>query len=189
MILLARRMNERLSSEHHICREPIMIIFGTSLYGKCDEVPGLFHVATNFVHIYYIPLLPTGSHVVLGKEGDTWHGAPCGLSLKSLFIAWMRTAAIVTIIGGGVLFMAVMVDEDFTGMMMIGALCAVAIFFLIWSYRAQVIARASYRRAMQLADKIGLSDEGKLMIDLAYGKITEAEVEAIMAEAENARSD
>lgn len=167
----------------------MLLIYGTSLYGKCDEVPGLFHVATNFVHLYYIPLVPTGSHVVLAKRGSTWQGAPCGLSVKSLLMGWLRAVAIVAILicfGASLMLYS---ETDYHTMAMFAAVGVAAAFFLIWSYRAGVVCRASYRRAMILADKIGLSDEGKIMIDLAFGKVTQEEVNAMFAELESTETE
>jgi hypothetical protein len=39
----------------------MIIVWGSRLYGKVDAVPGLFHVATRFGHIWYLPLIPMGS--------------------------------------------------------------------------------------------------------------------------------
>jgi len=39
----------------------MVIVWGSRLYGKVDVVPGFFHVATRFGHVYYLPLIPTQS--------------------------------------------------------------------------------------------------------------------------------
>ena len=68
----------------------MIVIHGSRLYGKVDRVPGLFHVATRFFHIYYIPLIPLGSTVVVAETKEGWKGIKVGLSLKSILITWGR---------------------------------------------------------------------------------------------------
>src|ERR1700733_10548478 len=67
-----------------------MIVYGSRLMGKCDDVPGLFHVATKCFHIDYIPLAPLQSYIVLSKSGTKFNGVKIPLSLKSFGLAWMR---------------------------------------------------------------------------------------------------
>src|SRR5438874_13693924 len=71
------------------------IVWGSKLMGKVDVVPGLFHVATKFGHIYYIPLIPTASFVVLSQDGQGFRGVPIGLSIKSILLAWLRVALLI----------------------------------------------------------------------------------------------
>ena len=42
-----------------------MFIFGEKLYGKIYQVPGVCYVATVFFHLFFIPLGPSRSYVVL----------------------------------------------------------------------------------------------------------------------------
>jgi hypothetical protein len=53
-------------------------------------VPGRFHVATEFWHLFFFPLLPLGTHVVLSEEGDRFRGVPIAASAKSMLLAWGR---------------------------------------------------------------------------------------------------
>ncbi|HMC64744.1 MAG TPA: hypothetical protein VKI65_07380, partial [Gemmataceae bacterium] len=71
-----------------------MIIFGEQRYGKVDQVPGLFYVATRFIHVQFVPLLPLGSYVILdGKFRDGGQSEiKIGLSVKSILFAWFRAA-------------------------------------------------------------------------------------------------
>src|SRR3954468_4659567 len=80
----------------------MLIIWGSRLYGKVDEVPGMFHVATKFGHLWYIPLIPIGSHIVLEQSGRSWRGMPVGLSGKSVLAAWLRGGGI-----AGMIFSAI----------------------------------------------------------------------------------
>ncbi|MEZ6055673.1 MAG: hypothetical protein R3C01_03120 [Planctomycetaceae bacterium] len=68
----------------------MVIVWGSGLYGKVDEIPGLCHVATKFGHLYYIPLIPVDSVVVFEKTADGWRGIEIGVSLKSVLVAWFR---------------------------------------------------------------------------------------------------
>src|SRR5205807_1455815 len=42
----------------------MIFVSGKRLCGKVDQVPGLFHVATRFLHIYWIPLCPTQTFLI-----------------------------------------------------------------------------------------------------------------------------
>jgi hypothetical protein len=70
----------------------MVIIWGSTNAGKVDEVPGgMFHVMTQFGHLYYIPLIPTGSYIVLEKTADGgFRGAPIPISFKSILAGWLR---------------------------------------------------------------------------------------------------
>src|SRR5438067_10436975 len=84
------------------------IVWGSKLMGKVDVVPGLFHVATKFGHIYYIPLIPTASFVVMSQDGTGFRGVPIGLSFKSIMVAWLRVGLFLAamIASGTVLMLA-----------------------------------------------------------------------------------
>ena len=38
-------------------------MFGQRFYGKVDQVPGLFYVATHFAYLNYVPLFPTATYL------------------------------------------------------------------------------------------------------------------------------
>ena len=75
-----------------------MIIWGTRLYGKVDGIEGIGYVATKFAHIWYIPVIPLSSWLVLAEHGEGWRGIPIGFSLKSIFVTWLRVGAIVAML-------------------------------------------------------------------------------------------
>ena len=52
----------------------IPIISGKGIYGKVDRVPGFFSIGTLFHHIYYLPLIPLKSYVLLKQSGKTYSG-------------------------------------------------------------------------------------------------------------------
>lgn len=70
-----------------------MILYGKSLFGRVDRVPGIFYVATKFFHIGYVPLVPMGSWLVFdGTESEkNWKGIRLGWEWRSIGMAWLRT--------------------------------------------------------------------------------------------------
>lgn len=64
-----------------------MIVFGTRKFGWVDEVEGLGTVATTFLHVMWIPLVPTATHLMI----DDSRGIAMPLSWKSVFVAWIRS--------------------------------------------------------------------------------------------------
>jgi hypothetical protein len=72
---------------------------GTDLYGKVDRVPGLFHVATEFLHVWFLPLVPRRSYLVREETVKGKALPPIGirLSSRSILIAWTR--AVLSVVG------------------------------------------------------------------------------------------
>jgi hypothetical protein len=135
----------------------MIVIFGTQRYGKVDQVPGLFHVVTDFFHIDFLPLVPTASYLILD---GTDRGARIGLSGKSILFTWLRLALFV---GGGV---ALVVAIYFLTRRLdliewshaLGTLAlSASLFYLFWaSYR---FTRARPARALELARHVGIPPE------------------------------
>ena len=71
------------------------LVFGSRLFGKTDEVPGLFHVATAFWHIWFFPLYPIRSHLVFEESWSGWEGVPLTLHPKSLLLGYARALLVV----------------------------------------------------------------------------------------------
>lgn len=165
----------------------MVIIWGTTHAGKVDEVPGLFHVVTQFGHVYYIPLIPTGSYVVFEKMNDgSFRGTPVGLSLKSWLVAWLRAGSILALLGS-VLGTAIAIADaqrQPLGWIAPVVLGVVPLAALILSYRLKMFTHASYERAVQLAQRVGLSDMGMLMIEVAYGRLNAEQADAELARRE-----
>jgi hypothetical protein len=131
----------------------IPIFFGSRLYGKADQVPGLFHMATEFFYIQFLPLGPTRSFLVL--EGPGERVIRMGLSAKSIFFAYLRTAlALCCIIGFVVGFVGLKENKAAPlGPFIVGGAC-IPMFFLTY-----VVSRPSPLRAFRLALKAGLPME------------------------------
>lgn len=164
----------------------MFIVWGTTHAGKTDEVPGLFHVVTQFGHVYYLPLIPTGSYVVLEKIQDGgFNGAPISLSFKSWLIAWLRAGSILMMIAAVIGGIIVYADQHrmppFLPWLAVAALAMAGGALLYLSYKLKVFTHATYERAVQLARHVGLSDMGMLMIEVAYGRLTAAQADAELA--------
>ena len=78
----------------------MIIIYGQRNCGKVDKVPNLFYVITKFAQIYWLPLIPLGSYIVLeGSETDQgFKGVQTSLSFKSILAGWLRAGLVVGMI-------------------------------------------------------------------------------------------
>lgn len=165
----------------------MVIIWGTTQAGKVDEVPGgMFHVVTQFGHLYYIPLIPTGSFVVLEKTADGgFRGAPIPLSFKSLLAGWLRAASTIALVISCVvlpfLFTKDAAPFAWTLPFVVGCLSGA---LLLLTYKLKFFTQASYERAKELAQHMQLNDMGLLMLDVTYGRLTAAQAEAELARRE-----
>jgi hypothetical protein len=77
-----------------------MIVYGTRHYGRIEEFRNTY-VVTSFIHIWFLPIIPTGSHLVLGEseDGEATRGIPAGLSGRSVFAGYLRVWGIFGVIG------------------------------------------------------------------------------------------
>jgi hypothetical protein len=166
----------------------MFIVWGTTHAGKVDEVPGLFHVVTQFGHLYYVPLIPTGSYIVLEKNADGgFRGVSIPISFKSWLVAWLRAGCGVALVVAAVVGFIAMAESGNRGgssTWAFPAFIAVAAgAMLFMSYKLKYFRQASYERAVDLAGHVGLTDVGMLMIEVAYGRMTAAEANAALAQA------
>lgn len=149
----------------------MVVFFGSRLMGKVDAVPGLFHVATRFGHVNFVPLFPLQSYVVLSEQGTSFRGVPIPLSGKSVLIAWGRAAGLLTALIAG--FAAAFVlsgprgGEDGAQLLAVAgfgaALCAFLNFY-------KGVTRASFNRACHLGRLIGMNEQGIAEICRIYGR-------------------
>ena len=47
----------------------MVIVYGTRFYGKVRAC-GRSFIGTQFFHIYYVPLIPIGTHLILEENGN-----------------------------------------------------------------------------------------------------------------------
>jgi hypothetical protein len=151
-----------------------MIVYGTRMYGKTDVVPGMLHVATQFAHVWFIPICPVESYVVVGKTRSGWHVAKIRFSFKSMLLAWARAACWLTLFVSAVMALALESTNDGVSweVWAAGAAAAVAV---VASYWWRPLIRASSARAHELALQTNMTEEARIRIDQLYGVITEEE--------------
>ncbi|MFM9963693.1 MAG: hypothetical protein ACKV2Q_20995 [Planctomycetaceae bacterium] len=160
----------------------MVIVWGSGLYGDVDGIPGIGNVATNFGHLYYLPLVPTGSHFILEQSSDGWRGVPIGWSIKSILMAWLRLGLGFVALVCGVIAAAELMDHKQIGGIGMSIACVAFIAMFIATKRMKFFTVASYERAKQLADQIGLTDQAMVMLDLYYGELSESEAQRKLEE-------
>src|SRR3954447_12111794 len=160
----------------------MVVVFGSRLYGKVDNVKGLFHVATKFGHFDYFPLFPMGSWLVTEQAGGGWRGVPIPVSIKSVLMGWLRAVALLALIGG-IAGMVIAIGElqnsrptparvlssgrviparsnssnAVTAVAFSTSLVIASLFVLIGSRYVPGLGKASPRRAEELGRLLGLS--------------------------------
>ena len=81
----------------------MIIIWGQSNYGKVDVVPNLFYVATRFFHLYYVPLIPLATYLIVAgteDENGSFQGVKLPMSLRSVLAGWVRAVLVLCIVAG-----------------------------------------------------------------------------------------
>jgi hypothetical protein len=70
-----------------------MIVYGKRICGRVDRVPGVLYVATQFFHLYFIPVAPVDSFIVVeGSEGkDGFKGVKTKFSARSIVATYCKT--------------------------------------------------------------------------------------------------
>lgn len=147
-----------------------MLIFGTRHMGKVDEVPGYFYVATRCRHLWYLPLVPLDSWVIVdgtrrfNVTGGEWTSAGVRLpSIRwwSVVAAWLRWFFVCIALVSGVTGLVALLDVLFDGANARGPLLRIgvaagALVALAVSYR---VSRASHSRAQALCTALALPEE------------------------------
>ena len=143
----------------------------------------MFHVSTRFWHVFFIPLIPMGTYLLVKGEEDSW-GNPGGIkipfSYKSLLLAWLRAATFITaLITGGWLVVIDMMNSG--GNQIPAVICAASLFMCILLSFGKPFRRASYTRAKELGAILDLTPRGYVALDLACRRISKSEAEELMA--------
>jgi hypothetical protein len=148
----------------------MFIHVGVGHFGKVDRVPGLFHVKTQFMHVWYFPLVPTGSFLCLegtAKRRGPASGHSIPLSMKSVLVAWARALTLVMGVVGALYVVGYLIlslelqgrnlPMPFSSVFWYWGGLSVLCFFLYWlSFR---FCRARPIRALRLAAVAGISPE------------------------------
>jgi hypothetical protein len=152
----------------------MLVFHGTRLYGKVDEVPGLFYVATLFFHVQFIPVLPRRSLLVMGKQ----RAFALPLNGKSMLIAWLRVGFVLGCIGFAfAALQSVGGHEQHLFPYLLGL--SIACACLMWlSYP---LTRAKPVRALQLAAQAGIPPE--VVAGYFANRLSEMELEDLAQKA------
>lgn len=156
----------------------MIYIAGTNLFGKCDVVPKKFFVATNFVHVFFLPLIPMGTYLVREDDFNWLSGEFKGIPLpwfspKSWAFAWLRVALIVIAVVTSGKYIGALLDyvrydlywgradapvrfpEMRTALILLGSLAG------LWLLR--VFSRASKSRALALGKLLDIERDDVLL--------------------------
>lgn len=144
-----------------------LLIQGKRFAGRVDQIPGVLYVATRFDHVYYVPLVPLGSYIILEEsgEGGGLRGRKIELNPKSLLAAYGRLALLMgaaALFGFGLLLVVSMLLS-----VRVPPLAIVGSFLLsggcLGGYRlSHRLLRASPKRALELAEMAGIDLAGYL---------------------------
>lgn len=132
-----------------------IIVYGARLYGRVDSVPGVLHVGTRFLHAFYVPLVPTGSFLVVKNGRRSWlrgnnETLPLQrLSWRSILAAWLRALLMSIVVGATIVGTTmVLVEASYRYTVPTFSLLAACLAGFVVSYR---FTRASPRRLEALA--------------------------------------
>jgi hypothetical protein len=68
----------------------MIVVYGSMLLGKVREM-GTTSVVTRFAHLYYLPLVPTETHLVLERlPNNRFHSVPLPMNAASVFCGYAR---------------------------------------------------------------------------------------------------
>lgn len=139
----------------------MVLIFGQTMCGRVDQVPGACYVATRFFHLYYIPLIPLSSWVIVqGSENSSgFKGQQIPMSLKSVMFGWLQAYLIVFGLISSVRGAIQIAELQQKGMnpfngeltLVLGVLCLIV--WVLFKFRP---LRAQTDRANEMLTRLGL---------------------------------
>lgn len=161
-----------------------MIVYGMRHYGPVDRIEGVGVVKTRFIHIWFVPLVPIGSTFVVSEDDDGVKGVGVGLNLRSVVVAWTRTACLLGAFGavsmGLLTGMSTVIDGADAGQKLlkkgakavtyseafdvagnlgltVGAFVAVGVCILTWWGVGRLFRDAKGARKAELMGKLGIA--------------------------------
>ncbi|MEA2753151.1 MAG: hypothetical protein QOI41_7294 [Myxococcales bacterium] len=111
----------------------MVIIYGTRFYGKVQAC-GRSHVGTQFVHLYYLPLIPIGTHLILEQNADgTYKGLKTAFSFRSMMAAYLRVWGPIAVIAAICIGMSALgdVSDEPLAMAVVGVFTAVVVLAML----------------------------------------------------------
>ena len=148
----------------------IYITGGKRLFGRVDRVPGMFCVATEFVHPWYCPMVPLRSVIIVCQSTTGWQGVATSFSWKSILLAWSLPILLLTWTLGGTIAVVLLTDHhtEFADKAIATSITCGA--FILWLVLLVLPTRlrARYVRAKQLGTQLGLTPEGWARLERCY---------------------
>ena len=148
----------------------MVVIWGQRMYGRIDRFGGS-HVATRFFHIYYVPLIPLSSWLVLEEQAEGgFLGSRVPLQLRSVLLTWTRVASVLAALGamGSVLAMRAATPSALFGT---GLYVAAAMALVVYAWgrlgtlsRDEKAARAVYADFSGRFVDVGLLGDDRSMV-------------------------
>jgi hypothetical protein len=128
----------------------IRVVYGIDVFGRVDRVKGNggFSVGTRFFHIWWVPVIPLGSYVIVDEWEEGFQGVHIPLNLKSLLFAWGRGALGVA---GVFSLLLMLVTSNVEQRVFFPVVACAAAGLIALSY---LFTRASPHRARELAERL-----------------------------------
>jgi hypothetical protein len=110
----------------------MIIVYGTRLYGKI-KASGPSFLATQFVHLYYLPLFPLSTKLVLEEVGNTNKSIPTSFSVRSMLAAYLRVWGPIACIAAAATGLSAVssMGDDVLSMAVVGVFAAVVVVALL----------------------------------------------------------
>ena len=111
----------------------MVIVYGTRFYGKVRAC-GRSFLGTQFLHIYYVPLIPIGTHLILEEHGDgSYKGIKSAFSFKSMMAAYLRVWGPLAVIAAVCIGIAAIddVSDEPLAMALVGGFTGVVVLALL----------------------------------------------------------
>lgn len=145
-------------------------------YGRTDVVPRVLYVATKFVCIRFVPIVPLGSYVIAWDDDKAERAVRVKLNWRSIFVAWLRTVLMVGSLFAVVYFGYLLL----TGTTQLASVWLPAAAFLgikcfRATYRSNRLQTPSYERAVELGRTLGINELGWLQLGVRYGELSTRE--------------
>jgi len=153
-----------------------LFLHGEALYGRVDKIPGVGCVATTFHHYLLVPVYPERTYFVPEDATglDVKHSCvPIAFSTASVVRGYLEGLCL-----AGCVFGALAAIPLLSGGRSLGALCggvALALGLIGIVLTRLLPSKASYARAKEVAERVGLRSRAWIELDLYYGQITPAE--------------
>jgi hypothetical protein len=109
----------------------MIIVYGTRFYGKINAC-GRSFLGTQFFHIYYVPLIPIGTHLILEESGaGSFKGIKSGFSVKSIVAAYLRVWGPIACVAALATGASALDEVEGLGTLVVGAMTGVVTLALL----------------------------------------------------------